>query len=250
MKQFNIIHKQYTKVRPSYPHEVYDIIAQALDIVPAGQAVDIACGSGQSIDGLKAIAVKITGIDIGEMLLEDAARRHPDVTFKQGSGEEPGLPSNFADLVTIATAFYWMDREHVVRSLADVLRPGGVLAIYKYDFPSLDGAAAAVVDRHLNERWDTYRSVRLNNYDANSTEIIANSRAFSAAKRSLVKNRLSMAVEQYVDFMASTSYVSKYLGEPHTPPDYLQQFARELEDVSEGKVMANFDIDVITSVRN
>src|ERR1700733_15732028 len=104
MNQFDQIHGQYTKVRPAYPHQVYAEIAADLRAVPVDLAVDIACGSGQSIDGLKRIAKNIIGVDIGPNLLADARKRHPDVTFTQGSGEKPGLAPSIADLVTIATA--------------------------------------------------------------------------------------------------------------------------------------------------
>lgn len=87
MKQFDKIHQQYNKVRPAYPAAVYDEIVADLPGVPIDLAVDIACGSGQSIDGLKRIARKIIGVDIGSNLLADARKRHPDVTFVHGSGE-------------------------------------------------------------------------------------------------------------------------------------------------------------------
>src|ERR1051325_1595653 len=109
MKQFDKIHRQYPRGRPAYPAAVYDEIAADLRAVPADLAVDIACGSGQSIHGLKRITGKIVGVDIGPNLLAGARRRHPEVAFVQGSGEAPGLGPEIADLVTIATAFYWMD---------------------------------------------------------------------------------------------------------------------------------------------
>jgi ubiquinone/menaquinone biosynthesis C-methylase UbiE len=135
MKRFDNIHDQYTKVRPTYPREVYDEIAADLRAVPADLAADIACGSGQSIAGLKRIAKKIIGVDIGLNLLADARERHPDVTFIQGSGEEPGLGPGIADLVTIATAFYWMDRPKVIENVSSLLKRHGTFAVYKYDFP-------------------------------------------------------------------------------------------------------------------
>ena len=79
---------------------MYDEIAADLRAVPADLAIDIACGSGQSIDGLKRIAKKIIGVDIGPNLLADARKRHPDVTFVEGSGEAPRLDPEIADLVT------------------------------------------------------------------------------------------------------------------------------------------------------
>jgi integrase/trans-aconitate methyltransferase len=213
MKQFDKIHDQYTKVRPSYPREVYDEIAADLRAVPVDLAVDIACGSGQSIDGLKRIAKNIIGVDIGPNLLADARKRHPDVTFIQGSGEEPGLEPGIADLVTIATAFYWMDRPKVIGNVSSLLKRHGALAVYKYDFPWLVDPRNRTVERHLAEKWDRHRSPRLKNYDNDTPDLIASSGQFQLVRQRMIENRVWMSVPQYVEFMASTSYLSKFIAE-------------------------------------
>jgi SAM-dependent methyltransferase len=249
MKQFDKIHAQYTKVRPTYPVEVYDEIAADLHTVPADSAVDIACGSGQSIDGLKRIAKKIIGVDIGPHLLADVRNRHPDVTFRQGSGEAPGLDLEIADLVTIATAFYWMDRAMVVENVSSLLKAHGVFAVYKYDFPWLLDPRNSIVERHLAEKWDKHRSLRLKNFDRDTPDLIAASRRFEKVRQRTIKNRVRMSVPQYVEFMASTSYVSKFITEEVGNGSYLEDFTEELRRAGEGQLLVNFDITMVIASR-
>ena len=205
MKQFDTIYQQYTRVRPAYPAVVYDEIAVDLRAVPAELAVDLACGSGQSIDGLKRIARRIIGVDIGPNLLPDAHQRHPEVTFVPGSGEAPGLDPQIADLVTIATAFYWMDRAKVIENVSALLKPHGVFAVYKHDFPWLLDPRNRIVERHLAEHWDQHRSPRLKNFDHDTPDLMAASRRFENVRQRKIKNRVRMSVPQYVDFLAPRS---------------------------------------------
>lgn len=249
MKQFDKIHQQYSKVRPTYPTAVYDEIAADLHALPADLAVDIACGSGQSIDGLKRIARKIIGVDIGPNLLADARKRHPDISFVQGSGEAPGLNPKIADLVTIATAFYWMDRAKVVENVSSLLKPHGVFAVYKYDFPWLIDSRNSIVERHLAERWDRYRSSRLRNFDHDTPDLIVASRRFEKVRQCTIENRIRMPVPQYVDFMASTSYVSKFITEEVGNGRYLESFIEELRREGGEQLLVNFDITMVIASR-
>jgi ubiquinone/menaquinone biosynthesis C-methylase UbiE len=249
MKQFDKIHDQYTKVRPSYPSEVYDEIAADLRAVPVDLAVDIACGSGQSIDGLKRIAKKIIGVDIGPNLLADARKRHADVTFIQGSGEEPGLEPGIADLVTIATAFYWMDRPKVIGNVSSILKRRGAFAVYKYDFPWLVDPRNRTVERHLAEKWDRHRSPRLKNYDHDTPDLIASSGRFHRVRQCMIENRVWMSVPQYVGFMASTSYVSKFIAAEDRDGKYLDKFTNELQNEGGEGFPVNFDITLVIASR-
>lgn len=249
MKQFDKIHRQYTKVRPTYPAGAYDEIAADLRAVPADLAVDIACGSGQSIDGLNRIAKKIIGMDTGPNLLADARKRHPDVTYVQGSGEAPGLEPEIADLVTIATAFYWIDRAKVVENVSSLLKPHGLFAVYKYDFPWLIDPRNSVVERHLAEKWDRHRSHRLRNFDHDTLDLIAASRRFDKVRQLTIENRLRMSVPQYVDFMASTSYVSKFITEEVGNDSYLQGFTEELRRAGGEQLLVNFNIMMVIASR-
>ena len=113
-------------------------------------AVDIACGSGQSTFPLAPYFRHVTGTDINSDQVEQAKKllkTKPDmvqkVNFEIGKGEDL---SQFADrsldLVSMGQAMHWIDTEKFYRETDRTLRVGGTLAIYGYGNVKLDNTAA------------------------------------------------------------------------------------------------------------
>ncbi len=142
----------YAKVRPSYTKELYDIIIKYCyhGNSRMENAVDIACGSGQSTFPLAPYFRHVTGTDINSDQVEQAKKllkTKPDmvqkVNFEIGKGEDL---SQFADrsldLVSMGQAMHWIDTEKFYRETDRTLRVGGTLAIYGYGNVKLDNTAA------------------------------------------------------------------------------------------------------------
>jgi hypothetical protein len=64
-----------------------------------------------------------------------------------------------------------------------------------------------------------------------------------------IENRVRMSAPQYVDFMASTSYVSKFITEEIGNESYLQSFTEELRRAGGEQVLLNFDITMVIASR-
>ena len=79
--------------------------------------------------------------------------------------------------------------------------------------------------------------------------MIAASRQFKKVRQRLVENRVRMTVPQYVDFMASTSYVSKYITEEAGTDTYLADFTEELCRAGGEQMLVNFDIAMVIASR-
>lgn len=243
MKQFDKVAKVYTKVRPSYPEQVYEKITEWYGSPRIKTAVDIGCGSGQSITGLKKICTEITGVEPGDNLRAEAIINHPDVQFVKGQGEQTNLPDDCADLVTIATAFYWMDREKTLKEINRILKAGGVFVTYRYLFPIVYSEAHEIIERHCTDYWDKYREERLVRED-DSDILMRKSGFFSEVKKDKVTNIKKMSPDDFVSFLTSTSYVSKYLEETGDQADnYVKGLISELEEYTVGGTLdINFDI--------
>jgi SAM-dependent methyltransferase len=246
--RFDPVAKLYARIRPTYPAKVYEHLLRAGGKQRFAAGVDIGCGGGQSLHGLSLIADQVTGVEPAEGLREEARRKYPQCTVVEGSGERTGLPDHAFDVATIATAFYWMDAALVLREIQRLVKPGGVFATYKYDFPRAHGAAADVVERHLWQRWEPHRSPKLKGLDR-TAELMEHSGYFSNIESPTVPYVIDYLVPQFVEFLASTSYVSAYMRTLEAPDDYLALFTRELAAVVGDHSPVSFDIYMNIGVR-
>jgi ubiquinone/menaquinone biosynthesis C-methylase UbiE len=233
-------------VRPTYPPALFRKLADALGGRQAEAAVDVGCGSGQSLAGLFEIAGRVVGVEPADRLREAAAAAYPRATLLKGSGEDIPLPEASADLITVANAFYWMDMPVALAEVARVLRrPGGVFATYKYDFPKVQSTGAdRVLRRHLGHHWDVHRSRKLTGYDA-TPDLMRACGHFASVVSSVVPYTLRYDAPRFVEFMSSTSYVQAHLETEADPKAYLDRFAAELEEQTKGE---EFDMTLVLFV--
>ena len=59
------------------------------------------------------------------MRTEGRSVEHPRIRWREGKGEETGLPSACADWVTMASSFHWTDASRSLPEFARLLRSGG-----------------------------------------------------------------------------------------------------------------------------
>ncbi|WP_159996052.1 glycosyltransferase [Roseomonas sp. 18066] len=104
----------------------------AREFAAGRDVLDIACGEGYGSALLAERAAVVTGIDIDQATILDAARRYPrrNLTFVQGDGQRIPLADASIDLVV---SFETIDRldtpEGMLAELRRVLRPGGLLIL-------------------------------------------------------------------------------------------------------------------------
>ena len=114
----------YDRYRPGYPPQA---LAWMTGGRQAADVVDLATGTGR----LGAVAVaaghRVVGVEPDPGMRAVAEQVLPVVL--DGSAEQIPLPDASADVVTVAQAWHWVDRERALPELARVLRPGGTLAV-------------------------------------------------------------------------------------------------------------------------
>jgi SAM-dependent methyltransferase len=120
----------YAAGRPYFQEEVIDRIARHLDLKePLADALDVGCGTGLSTRALTRIARRVVGIDLSAEMIAQAAQR-AGVAYLVGAAEALPVPDASFDLLTIASAFHWMDRDRALAEVRRVLRPGGDFVVY------------------------------------------------------------------------------------------------------------------------
>jgi ubiquinone/menaquinone biosynthesis C-methylase UbiE len=146
---------RYASIRPDYPESLIDFVAGL--VAQHGLAWDCATGNGQAAIPLAAHFSRVVATDASESQVEHAPR-HPGVEYRVATAEASGLPTGSVDLVTVAQALHWLDRDRFYAEVRRVLAPGGALAVWSYGDPTIadDAGLDAALQRFNHETVGAY----------------------------------------------------------------------------------------------
>src|SRR5580692_5548069 len=134
-KVFDEIAAEYDRHRAAYPDELVDQACQVAGLGSGDHVLEIGCGSGQLTRSLVARGLHVTALEPGTSLIA-LARQNLDgageVEFVNAQFEQASLPGERFRAVFCASAFHWVDPEVSWQKAADVLVPGGTLALMSY----------------------------------------------------------------------------------------------------------------------
>jgi SAM-dependent methyltransferase len=116
---------------------VSETIADALDHVvarlnpqPGEKCLDVATGTGWTARLLRKRGADVTGVDIGEGVIQAAKKLAPDIDFRIGDAEELEFADGSFDVVTSTFGVMFVaNPEDAARELGRVCRTGGRLGL-------------------------------------------------------------------------------------------------------------------------
>lgn len=168
-KVFDEIAEEYDRIRPAYPGELVDEACRIAGIGAGDRVLEIGCGSGQLTRSLAARGLQITAVEPGANLMA-LARQNVEgaVEFVHARFEDAPCPGGQFSAVFSASALHWVDPDVGWLKIADVLIPGGTLALISYlglaeerskpDQAALLAAIAGVAPEIAAE-WPVYRDL-------------------------------------------------------------------------------------------
>lgn len=134
-KVFDEIAVEYDRRRPTYPDEIVDQACRVAGIGSGDRVLEVGCGSAQLTRALVARGLHVTAIEPGTNLIALARQNLEgagDVEFVNAQFEGALLPREQFQAVFSASAFHWIDPKVGWQKAADVLVPGGTLALLSY----------------------------------------------------------------------------------------------------------------------
>jgi SAM-dependent methyltransferase len=142
----------YVEWRPRYPEKLVDYLAN----VSRGTALawDCGTGNGQAAVGLAEQFARVVATDASADMIA-LAIPHPRVTYGV-SRYSSGLPSQSANLVTVAQALHWFDLDPFLQEARRVLVPNGVLAAWCYGLCQIEPGLDALIGRFAYETLESF----------------------------------------------------------------------------------------------
>ena len=143
---FGEVAADYDDVRPGYPIEIADRILAYAGGRPRS-VVEVGAGTGKGTEVLRTLGASITCVEPDAAMAEVLRRRFAGdelVAIEVSRFEDWPPPVAGVDLLASAQAWHWVSRLTRTRLAADVLAPGGVVALFAHDFgfPDSDTATA------------------------------------------------------------------------------------------------------------
>ena len=119
---WNPVH--YDRAGAFVPKLATDLI-ELLAPRPGERVLDLGSGTGDLTAQLAAAGAIPLGVDASSDMVSEAARKHPNLSFRVGDGQELSYVEEFDAVFSNAT-LHWMPRaEDVARGVARALRPAG-----------------------------------------------------------------------------------------------------------------------------
>ena len=121
--------EEYDRVRPEYPAEAIDLVAQRLGLSPDADLLDLAAGTGKLTRPLVERFGRVIAVEPDPGMR--AVLRQVTDCYKmlEGRAEDIPLADDSLDAVFVGQAFHWFDKPKAVAEMARVLRPGGGVAL-------------------------------------------------------------------------------------------------------------------------
>ena len=123
----------YAKYRPSYPNEYIEYLLSANELNENQIAADIGSGTGIFSRQLLESGLHVIGVEPNDdmrNMAEQSLKRYPRFQSIKATAEHTTLKENSVDLVTVAQAFHWFDKEAFKIECQRILKQKQMLLLF------------------------------------------------------------------------------------------------------------------------
>jgi ubiquinone/menaquinone biosynthesis C-methylase UbiE len=196
--------KLYSQFRPTYPKELYEFIFSHVNEFDT--AWDCGTGNGQSARVLSATFKKVLATDISANQIEQAYKA--ENIYYSVCGERTPFAETSFDLITVAQAIHWFNREDFYEEVNRVAKPNAILAVWGYSLLTIKSE----IDLHLQDFYKnivgTYWDKERNLIDEQYKSILF---PFEEIATPAFKFSFDWTLEQLAGYLTTWSAVRKYI---------------------------------------
>jgi SAM-dependent methyltransferase len=132
VERFNETVENYLKYRPSYPEEVYSLLARQYDLSPEKVIADIGSGTGFLSKLFLDHGYTVYGVEPNQAMRHAAERylsNNSNFYSINGLAEKTELKNESIDWVIVGTAFHWFDIEKTKIEFKRILKSPGFCCV-------------------------------------------------------------------------------------------------------------------------
>jgi ubiquinone/menaquinone biosynthesis C-methylase UbiE len=209
---FSTQSKVYAAFRPTYPAELYDFIFKQVE--RRDRAWDCATGNGQVATHLSSHFRDVFATDISQQQL-DHATFVKNVQYAVCPAEKTNFPDNHFDLITVAQALHWFDRESFYNEVSRVGKPNAILAVWGYALlyidPEIDKMIMEFYNNTVGPYWDNARRLVEQQYKTITFP-------FEEIPTPAFSIQVQWSIDQLSGYLQSWSATQKYIKENGADP--------------------------------
>ena len=208
---FNALAEQYDAYRPHYPTEALLFLVTLGDLDKESDVADIGTGTGRIALELAKYVRLVYAVDTAVVMLNQlqvSAEKEglSNIRTIQAPGEATGLSNESLDLVTIAQAFHWMDKQTALSEANRILKSRKHLVLLWNQVTNTEDEyyreMVALIKRY-NVKYEGGSEIRSTDFP----DHLSNSKLFGPIERYTFPFELYYSLESYVGFLLSKSYI-------------------------------------------
>ena len=122
----------YIRYRPSYPREMIEILERECGLTRDSVVADVASGTGIFTRLLLEHGNRVFGVEPNPDMRragEEFLKEFPKFTSVEGTADATTLPDRSLDLITVAQAAHWFNRDKAMPEFRRILKPAGYLVL-------------------------------------------------------------------------------------------------------------------------
>lgn len=246
--------KYYSKYRDNYPRELFEFLRE---ISPDNKlAVDLGCGTGQVAIPVSKYFDKVMASDISSDMIKEASENSSEIKnieWTVAKSEDVLLEKNSVDLITIAQAFHWMDKDLIIKNAKTSLKNNGVFALISAaslwnGISEWEIEIKKLIQSFLGEERKAGENKSFPKDTVSYEDRLKN--AFGNVTTQTFKMKRIYDYDSLLGYLYSTSFSKKELY-----GDKYEQFETELKTIfdeyeNNGEIFVDKNLDLIYSINN
>ena len=130
---------RYAKSSNSHKHQLFEKQFSFFSNKKIRNMLDVGCGNGDFLNNfLKNKKIKKFGIEPSQQTINLCKKRNKNINFKKAFSHNLPFPDNKFDLVNTWSVLHWIDRNHYLQSLGELIRVTNKFLMVMDFFPKIE----------------------------------------------------------------------------------------------------------------